>query len=97
MKPVHSSSVVIVPGTVEKPQLEDVIQALHHVESIMAINNDDTIEPGHLGGMSLMLGNAEKLLTEMRSALPAMARPRRPPTPGSTAWPGIDPALTLPA
>lgn len=90
----YPCSVSIFPGTIEKPLLDDVIQAMRHVECIMAINDDETIEPGHLSGMSLMLANAEKVLGEMRSALPAMRRPRRAPTPGTTVWSAMDQALT---
>jgi hypothetical protein len=95
MKPVKTSSVVIFPGTLDRPLLEDVVQALHHVQAIMAINDDETLEPGHLHGMTLILDNAEQVLTEMRSALPPARRSPRPPAPGSTAWPPIGQALTL--
>jgi hypothetical protein len=89
MRPAKSTSVVILPGAIAKPALEDVIQALHHVEFILSINDDDTIEPGHLSGMSLMLQNAEKVLAEMRAALPSARREPRPPTADSTLWPNI--------
>ena len=89
MRPAKSTSVVILPGAIAKPALEDVIQALHHVEFILSINEDDTIEPGHLSGMSLMLGNAEKVLAEMRAALPSARREPRPPAADSTVWPNI--------
>lgn len=89
MRPAKSTSVVILPGAIAKPALEDVIQALHHVEFILSINEDDTIEPGQLNGMSLMLGNAEKVLAEMRAALPSARREPRPPTCESTVWPTI--------
>lgn len=93
MKGTPSASVLIFPDSLDKPLLNDVIQAMRHVEAIMAINADDTIEPGHLCGMSLMLSNAEKVLGEMRAALPALPR-RRAPTSGSTAWPDAGQAYT---
>ncbi|HKB60991.1 MAG TPA: hypothetical protein VKC56_13220 [Gallionellaceae bacterium] len=89
MRPAKATSVVILPGAIAKPALEDVIQALHHVEFILSINNDATIEPGHLNGMSLMLQNAEKVLAEMRAALPSAQRAPRPPAADSTVWAGI--------
>lgn len=94
MKSTPSASVLIFPGPIDQPLLSDVIQAMRHVEAIMAINDDGTLEPGHLSGMSLMLSNAEKVLGEMRSALPAMHRGRRAPMPGSTVWPDADQALS---
>jgi hypothetical protein len=94
MKGTASPSVLIFPGAFDKPLLNDVIQAMRHVEAIMAINDDDAIEPGHLCGMSQMLANAEKVLGETRAALPAMRRDRRPP-PGSSEQPGIGKMFTL--
>jgi hypothetical protein len=94
MRSAKSASVVIRPGAIAKPALEDVIQALHHVEFILSINEDETIEPGHLHGMSLMLENAEKVLAEMRAALPSARRQPRPPTSGSTVWPNISQIYT---
>ncbi len=93
MKPVLRSSVAISPATLDSPRLEEVVQALHHVESLMAINEDALIEPGQLGGMSVMLEHAENVLSEMRAALPSMRRHPRPPTAGSTAWPDLNRAL----
>lgn len=95
MKSMKPSSVRIRPQGFEKPLLEDVVQALHHVECIMAVNDDGSIEPGHLCGMSLMLANAERVLAEARSALPPARTSPRPPTSGSTAWPGFGRAYTL--
>lgn len=94
MKIANSASVRILPGAIAKPALEDVIQALHHVEAIMSINEDQTIEPGHLCGMSKMLGNAEKVLSEMRAALPVARRAPRQPAAETAAWSGLGEAYT---
>lgn len=94
MKLAKSKSVRSLPGAISKPALEDVIQALHHVDAILSINDDETIEPGHLGGISLMLENAEKVLAEMRAALPVARHEPRRPTAGSLAWPGIGQVCT---
>ncbi len=63
---------VIVPSAVNRTLLEDVIQSQLHVEYILRLNDDHTLEPGHLQGISLMLANAEKTLAEARAALSAM-------------------------
>lgn len=95
MKGIPSASVLIFPGTFETPLLNDVIQAMRHVESIMALNDDEAIMPGDVCGMSLMLRNAEKALADMRSALPAMGRRHRPPACSNTAWLDTEHAAAL--
>lgn len=90
-----TASVQIYPGRMDKRLLSDVIEAMRHVEYIMAINDDDTIQPGALCGMSRVLCHAERTLGEMRAALPAMPRRRRAPTCESTAWQGAGETFSL--
>ncbi len=74
-----TSSVVIVPHAMGRAQLEEAVQAKLHVECILELNDDHTIEPGHLHGMSLMLKNAEQTLAQAAAALPEIraAVPRK--------------------
>lgn len=95
MKIFSPPAVVIGPTRVSKPVLEDAIQAMRLVECILKVNDDATIEPGHLAGMSLMLANAERVLSEKRAALPAKSHSPRAPTSDSRFWPGIGQAFTL--
>ncbi len=86
MNPRTHSAVVIIPNAISKTLLEDVIQAQLHIEYILALNHDYTIEPGHLYGLSLMLANAERVLADARAALSAMHHRTLSHTGGSLIW-----------
>ncbi len=56
------------PRIVPRPLPEGVSQALRHYMDILGLNEDITLEPGQLHGISLMLHNARNTLAEMRQA-----------------------------
>jgi len=66
-----SSSVVIIPSPIDRPRLQDLIEAMHQVDDILALNEDNELEPGQLHGLSGMLCHAEQALATASAALPA--------------------------
>lgn len=59
------------PGLPSEALPEDVAQALNLIASILSLNEDPSIQPGQLTGMSVVLSNAEKVWREMRADCPA--------------------------
>ena len=82
----RAPATVIIPSAVSRTLLEDMIQAQLHVEYILALNDDLTLEPGQLQGISLMLANAEKTLAQARAALSAMHHRTLSHAGGALVW-----------
>jgi hypothetical protein len=58
------------PGALTPALPQDVAQALGLINSILSLNDDPTIQPGQLEGMSIMLSNAEKAWSQLRANHP---------------------------
>ena len=94
MHRIPSSSVVIIPSPLDRPLLQEVIQAMRHVQAILALNEDAAIAPGQLQGMSSMLDHAEQALAASSAALPAVRHARQTTRARRPAWLGFGHALT---
>ena len=78
MKYNFRTPAVVIHSVYDTSLLEDIVQAQRYILSILKINEDKTIAPGDLHGMSRMLNNAECTLAELSAAHPALRRMKNP-------------------